>query len=554
MVTAAVHETIDACLDVLATDENVYILNRDLVTISHGKPQAKRSRLSMPGDSPIALKMTADRLFERLSRFADFLEWRRKAGRPKEGAEPEFQLTKIQPPGRVLKAIENRGHFPEQFRRMRGIVEWPIIRPDGTIHDRPGYDDATGYVLIPSIELEPIPANPTQADAEAAAQRLFDIVSDFPFKGTVHVENDGDVHEVESESHKAAWLAALLTIVGRPAIEGPCPGFLFDGNAAATGKTKLARLPALIASGREAGLYAWPGGRGTHEIDDEVRKLLLTVSAAAIPCLLFDNLPTGSAFGCPSLDLALTASTITGRRLGHSELIESSWNTVVIGTGINVTTAADSFRRVWRLRLETDHERPETRTNFRHADIEGHVLANRAGLLRDALIILRSHAAAGRPSYDLGVVDFLEWHRIIRDAVYFATGVDVNAVRVEQQSLDQTALTQAELLRGLAELFPPSEPSDTRPGESCLFTAKEVLDRLKLDGGCDALRAAIEAPKADDRLPTVNGLSRVLNASVGTIRNGLRLKRIVIKGQPQAFRMENTRKPSQEIAQPQSIF
>ena len=57
--------------------------------------------------------------------------------------------------------------------------------------------------------------------------------------------------------------------------------------------------------------------------------------------------------------------------------------------------------------------------------MKAHVAEHRPEIVRDALIILKAHQAAGSPSHGkppLG--SFEEWDRVIRTAVWFATGND----------------------------------------------------------------------------------------------------------------------------------
>jgi hypothetical protein len=115
------------------------------------------------------------------------------------------------------------------------VVGAPALRPDGSILDRPGYDPATGLLYCPARDYPAVPAMPTVDDARRAAALLLGLVAEFPFA---------------SEDHKAAWLSAVLTVPARPAIKGPCPGFLFDAPMPGSGKTLLAELVGLIGTGR----------------------------------------------------------------------------------------------------------------------------------------------------------------------------------------------------------------------------------------------------------------------------------------------------------------
>ncbi|HMB04242.1 MAG TPA: hypothetical protein VKP69_10955, partial [Isosphaeraceae bacterium] len=51
------------------------------------------------------------------------------------------------------------------LRQLRGIVDAPILRPDGSLHTAAGYDPVTGYFYAPAGPVPSLPDRPTQADA-----------------------------------------------------------------------------------------------------------------------------------------------------------------------------------------------------------------------------------------------------------------------------------------------------------------------------------------------------------------------------------------------------
>ena len=56
---------------------------------------------------------------------------------------------------------------------LAGIIDAPTLRPDGSILSKPGYDQATGLLLITNETAFPsIPDQPTKAEAVAALQLL----------------------------------------------------------------------------------------------------------------------------------------------------------------------------------------------------------------------------------------------------------------------------------------------------------------------------------------------------------------------------------------------
>src|ERR1022692_4426588 len=109
------------------------------------------------------------------------------------------------PPTWCISAVHSRANWPG-IRHLESVVDYPVLRPDGTILVRNGYDPDTGLLLENTCDLGRLPDRPIQADAIAARNRLLDVVADFPF---------------EADLHKPAWLAALLTPLARFAFVGP---------------------------------------------------------------------------------------------------------------------------------------------------------------------------------------------------------------------------------------------------------------------------------------------------------------------------------------------
>jgi len=285
------------------------------------------------------------------------------------------QQVRVQVPLRLAKAVEATAEWP-QVEEVRGIVEHPVMRRDGSIIDTPGYDAATGLLYLPSgLEgVEHVAENPMLDEAKAAAELLFQVVEDFPF---------------ETPAHKAGWLAALLTPFARAAYDGPTPFTLVDGNTPGAGKNKLADSIGVITTGRQL-------VRQAHIRDDaEIEKRITSTAIAGRAVVLIDNIK--GSFGGPVWDAVLTSTTWSGRRLGVSEDVVCLMLTIWLGTGNNVEPVGDTVRRILHIRLSSPEEDPEERTDFHHPDLLDWIRDNRARLIRAALIILRAYHLAGRP-------------------------------------------------------------------------------------------------------------------------------------------------------------
>src|SRR5262249_57154066 len=70
------------------------------------------------------------------------------------------------PPLDAVRALLAREVWPREIVPIVGITETPVMRPDGSILDTPGYDAATRlvYVLSPPCLVPPIPLAPSAAE------------------------------------------------------------------------------------------------------------------------------------------------------------------------------------------------------------------------------------------------------------------------------------------------------------------------------------------------------------------------------------------------------
>ena len=337
----------------------------------------------------------------RLSAIADLYSWKEVKG--------ESVSRPAHPPTWLVAATLENAHYPG-VRRLRGIAEVPFPRPDGTLVTEPGYDPATGVFHSPTIQIPHIPSNPTQDDARKAAGRLLGYVGQFPWAST----NDA-----------AVWLAGLLTVIARPAIQGPVPGFAFVANKAGTGKGLLIDAIGIAATGRGVPCTSYP------KDDSEAAKVVTAHALASTQVIHLDNLNEGQAYGSGPLDSALTATEVNNRILGLSKNtgpieLRACW----FLSGNNLTPAKDAYRRWLVINLQTNMERPEERADLTFPNLRQHLKENRASIVHDALVILRAHAHAGRPANGWAPLgSYEDWDGIVRGSVWFATGLDCNATR-----------------------------------------------------------------------------------------------------------------------------
>lgn len=398
-LTAREFEVVGQVIKALAASKApIFQRAGQLVTITTEATNDKR--LNRPAASPIITALPQARLRTFITEAVRLVK-----------VKADGTTAEANPPQWLVLGVDAAGEWPG-IRPLTGITEVPILRPDGTVLQTPGYDPATGILFCPYGPTDPVPDHPDKADAEAARDLLLDLVCDFPFAG---------------EIDKAGWLALVLTVLARQAFDGPAPLFLIDANTRGSGKGKLADVAGKITTGR-----GFARTTATRD-DDEMRKAITTLALQGERTVLFDNV--AGTLGNASLDAALTADEWQCRILGSNHAPRLPLAVTWLATGNNVALAADTARRVCRIRLESPLEKPEERADFRHTDLLGYVQRNRARLAAAALTILRAWFVAGQPKQPLTPWGSFEaWSDLVRQAVVWVGLPDPGDGRQELQA------------------------------------------------------------------------------------------------------------------------
>ena len=308
--------------------------------------------------------------------------------------------------------IVERRDWPE-VPEMRAIVTAPVFLEDGRVLAKPGLDRESGlFFANERASRFSIPTNPGLSDAKTATERLFDVVADFPF-----------ALSPSPACHRAAWLAFLLTLVARFAVDGPVPFALLDAPSQGSGKGLLTKITSLIALGET------PPATAASSDEEELRKALLPMLERGDRMGWLDDV--SNPFGGRTWNALITAwPEYSDRVLGKSVQRRVPALTVWAVTGNNLSLRGDSTRRALHIRLEPTCEKPEERGGWRHENLRGWVAVNQPGLLSAALTILRAYHLAGRPNSNLPTQgSFEEWSRLVRDCVYWVTGEDVTGTQ-----------------------------------------------------------------------------------------------------------------------------
>jgi putative DNA primase/helicase len=342
-------------------------------------PEADALSIERDASQAVIIEVGAEYVRRRLTQLVEFQREAKKGWRT------------VDCPRDLARNIIEYGEWPH-FAPLLAIAVAPFVRPDYSICEEHGYDEATGIYYQPIVNFPRVPLQPSRDDAERARQTLLAPFADFPFVDGVAV---------------SAFVSHVLTAVTRAALD-VAPVFVYSAPAAGTGKTLLMRMANRIANGCE------PAMRPYSDEPDEMRKVLYASLLAGDSTIAFDNLVIGSKVRSPTLCGFVTALRYSDRKLGTSESREIVNRTLVALTGNNITPCGDLARRSITCRLVVEAERTDGR-EFRIPDLDGYVKAHRAELLVAALTIIRAFIVAGRPTQALPMPSFERWSALARD-------------------------------------------------------------------------------------------------------------------------------------------
>ena len=280
---------------------------------------------------------------------------------------------------------------------LRGISTTPVLLPDGRIIEDDGYDPATGILLNKQgVEFPRVPINPTRDEAVAALRLHQQVFRDFTFV---------------SEVGRAVAVAASLTLVARQCFRH-APGFACSSTAAASGKTLLQGIPSIIAVSVEPALAKW------SVKPEEADKHLDSVLLIGRPAVLIDNIPKEVVVDSDRLCQAITGDRLDIRVLGASRVITVDTRGLTIFlNGNNLAFKGDITRRIARIDLDPEDERPELRPLGGPDKLKAEVRRLRPELVSGGLTLLRYYLQAGQPDLVQPIGSFEQWCELVPSAL-----------------------------------------------------------------------------------------------------------------------------------------
>jgi len=280
------------------------------------------------------------------------------------------------PPLKVVKDLLALPAY-EDIPWLKALATTPFFARGGRFIVEPGYDIDSGVYLHlePGLVIPSVSRQPTQPEVNAARDILeFELLGDFPFDGP---------------SSRAYTIAAIVYPLVREIIDSNAPMLALDATTPGSGKGLLADIISLIATGRRAG-----AGAESKDID-ETRKRITSLLLDGQAIALFDNIKRKLADN--ALAAALTADPWMDRVLGLSKIVSLRNRTQWIVTANQLQATGEMARRMVRTRLESSHENPEERTDFRHPDLRAWTREHRGELIHAGTVLVQNWIARGQP-------------------------------------------------------------------------------------------------------------------------------------------------------------
>ncbi|MFF0080245.1 bifunctional DNA primase/polymerase [Streptomyces canus] len=270
---------------------------------------------------------------------------------------------------------------------LRGIITSPVVRPDGSLVQAPGYDRATGLYMHPRVPLRRLQPQVSKESVERAKDIVLNkMLADFPFV---------------ARSDRAQYLGALLSPIIRSYVPGPTPLVVITGTSQASGKTLLKDV-----FGRLYGLAETPWA----ENDAELRKAITAkLWDCGDPVIAMDNLPNGHIIKSPILSSLVTSATWSDRLLGSTSSVTMPNDRLWILTGNNLRTGGDNGRRTLWVRLDPDCPNPDQRDNFTVGDLRIWLAENASTIVAALVTMVRGWLADGAKTINTRMGDYSQW-------------------------------------------------------------------------------------------------------------------------------------------------
>lgn len=335
--------------------------------------------IETPGITPVTLPMLGRAMGQAIS-------WQQEVATGKR-----VVIRHLDPPKDVVEQVAAMsGMWP--FPPLSGVIGTPTMRPDGTILDTVGYDDATGLVLMSPPKMPRIPDRPTRHHAERSLDLLQSLLAEFPFV---------------DEASRSVALSMILTLVLRGAVSPAVPMHAATAPEPGTGKSYLGDTSSVIATGERCAVIAM------GQDPNETEKRLIAAALSGQSIIAIDNV--SDMMSGDFLNQVTERPLLKIRPLGTSTDIRIPNTFTVFANGNNLSAPADMVRRTLVCRLDANVENPESRV-FQGNPVAA-VLADRGAYIAAALTIGRAYVCAGSPDQLPKLASFERWSDLVRSSL-----------------------------------------------------------------------------------------------------------------------------------------
>src|SRR6266699_61302 len=315
----------------------------------------------------------------------------------------DVELLPVSPPNEVAEQLLSLPPIEWPFPVLDAIIEIPVIRPDGSILDRAGYDAKTHLYYMPAgLSVPAIPAHPSSEEVKTAAAYIDEFIGEFPY--------------VSQADHANAY-GFFLTPFIRHLIRH-VPAAVISANKPGTGKGLMVDTAATTATGHTAANLSEI--KNEEEWDKRITALLM----AGTTFISIDNVD--GVLRSSILAKTLTSDTHKGRVLKESRMIDTPQHATWVITGNNVQLGGDMPRRCYFINLASQVSNPWTRDGFKHPDLIKDVTNDLGKIIAAMLTMIRGWIAAGKPSPRkklTRLATFSEWVDLIGGILAYA-GID----------------------------------------------------------------------------------------------------------------------------------
>jgi hypothetical protein len=447
----------------------------------------KLVRLAVGESGPEIDEMDEDAVFGLLARTADW----HKSG--------EESITETSPP---RDAARDMLAYPDlHLPMLEGVISTPVFGHRGALIMNEGYHQDDRVWLSPdaTLELQPVPEEPSPEEISAARALLFDdLLVDFPFVDA---------------SDRAHAVAAMILPFIRRMIEGPAPMHLIEAPTMGSGKGLLANLISIVATGTVCEARTLP------ESEDEVRKMVTAELMKGRPIILLDNANDRRQLYSSSLAAVLTSVRWTDRKLGQSAMASVPNNALWMMTANNPNLHLELTRRCIRLRIDPRVDRPWKRTSFKHPEITTWAKENRSALVRSILTLIRAWMAAGRPLDRARLGSFERWSAVI-GGILGVAGISGFLANLDQlyEAADVEGQAWREFTAAWWDAFRDQPKKVSELNEFC--EQRELMLKLRGDGSLRSQQTRLGNALSSCRDRSFDGL-RISRISSGTKHQGV---------------------------------